>query len=623
MSAEAAAAAAPSAREVIGSFQALRALTPGSEGYWTRFADSLQRLCRAQAAWLLQQRDGSWTVLGRSAGAQGADQAQEAAWQDELDALTARAQAQGHAACPRRLPDGRSAWWACVRLPRLPGGWALLQLDERERGQLNELLLRAQLVADLPTAPALATAVPADTAQATPARPGADLAGVLDLSAQVMQCERFGSATLTLVNALSAHCGASQVVLGWRTATGIEAVAISHLERFDRRSQQVVLTEDALDEALDHDTPVSLARGAPAGALAAHALLQQALDDVHLLSLPLSKGEGPAQAVLLLGFSGDAPGAGLAQALQPALELMLPWLEVLHARERAWPLRLRDAVLGHLRSWLGPEHAVLKALAMALGLFVLYALLASWDYRIHASGQMATDSTRILSAQFDGRIEEARASAGDAVRAGQVLATLDTRDLRQQETDARAELNRYTAEADKARAAGALAELEIASARAAQAQARLARVGEMLAQAVQLAPFDGVVVEGERKELQGAPVRKGDKLYRVARIEGLYAVVQVSERDAAQVHAGATGELVLVGRTDQAIPLKVTAVVPVAQTKGQEGNHFQVRAELATAPEAWWRPGMSGAVRIDAGERNVAWILTHRLVDTVRLALWW
>jgi RND family efflux transporter MFP subunit len=614
------AAAAPSAREVIGSFQALRALTPGSEGYWTRFADSLQRLCRAQAAWLLQHRDTSWTVLGRSAGAQGTDQTQEAAWQDELDELTARAQAQGHAACPRRLPDGRTVWWACVRLPRLPGGWALLQLDERERGQLNELLLRAQLVADLPSASA--AAVP-DAAPAAPARPAADLAGLLDISAQVMLCERFGSATLTLVNALAAHHGASQVALGWRTATGIEAVAISHLERFDRRSQQVVLTEDALDEALDHDTPITLARGAPAGSLAAHALLQQALGDVHLLSLPLSKGEDPTRAVLLLSFSGDAPAAGLAQALQPALELMLPWLDVLHARERAWPLRLRDAALAQLRAWLGPEHAALKALAVALGLFVVYALLASWDYRIHASGQMATDSTRILSAQFDGRIEEARASAGDTVRAGQVLATLDTRDLRQQEIDARAELNRYTAEADKARAAGALAELEIASARAAQAQARLSRVSEQLAQAVQTAPFDGVVVEGERKELQGAPVRKGDKLYRVARIEGLYAVVQVSERDAAQVHPGASGELVLVGRTDQAIPLKVTAVVPVAQTKGQEGNHFQVRAELATAPEAWWRPGMSGAVRIDAGERNVAWILTHRLVDTVRLALWW
>ena len=150
-----------------------------------------------------------------------------------------------------------------------------------------------------------------------------------------------------------------------------------------------------------------------------------------------------------------------------------------------------------------------------------------------------------------------------------------------------------------------------------------ARLTDLLAQAEHRAPFDGVVVEGERKELQGAPVRKGDKLYRLARVEGLYATLMVPERDAALVAAGATGELVLVSRPDHKIPLKVLAVIPVAQTRGQEGNYFMLRAELLQAPQAWWRPGMSGAARIDAGERQVAWILTHRLIDSLRLMLWW
>jgi HlyD family secretion protein len=133
-----------------------------------------------------------------------------------------------------------------------------------------------------------------------------------------------------------------------------------------------------------------------------------------------------------------------------------------------------------------------------------------------------------------------------------------------------------------------------------------------------------VVVEGERKELQGAPVRKGDKLYRLARIEGLYATLHVGERDAAVVRPGASGELTLVTRPDQTIPLRVSAVIPVAQVKGAEGNQFLVRAELLSPPQPWWRPGMSGAARIDAGEdKALAWILTHRLIETIRLALWW
>ncbi len=163
----------------------------------------------------------------------------------------------------------------------------------------------------------------------------------------------------------------------------------------------------------------------------------------------------------------------------------------------------------------------------------------------------------------------------------------------------------------------------MSSARAAQAEARLARVREQIAQAEARAPFAGIVVEGERQELQGAPVRKGDKLYRVARVEGLYATLQVGERDAARVRAGAAGELVLLARPDEPMALRVVSVVPVAQTKGTEGNHFLVRAELVGAPAPWWRPGMSGTARIDAGSEPVIWILTHRIVDSLRLWLWW
>jgi len=137
------------------------------------------------------------------------------------------------------------------------------------------------------------------------------------------------------------------------------------------------------------------------------------------------------------------------------------------------------------------------------------------------------------------------------------------------------------------------------------------------------APFDGVIVEGERKDLLGAPVKKGDKLFRIARVEGLYVVATVPEGDMPLVPAQASGELVLVSDPDRRIPLRVTAVIPVAQTKGQDGNQFLLRAEMQQPAADWWRPGMSGAVRIDAGERNVAWILTHRLVDKLRLWLWW
>jgi len=51
-------------------------------------------------------------------------------------------------------------------------------------------------------------------------------------------------------------------------------------------------------------------------------------------------------------------------------------------------------------------------------------------------------------------------------------------------------------------------------------------------------------------------------------------------------------------------------------------NIFELWCELEDS-EPWLRPGMEGTARLEMGRRPIAWILTHRLADTVRLWLWW
>jgi len=38
--------------------------------------------------------------------------------------------------------------------------------------------------------------------------------------------------------------------------------------------------------------------------------------------------------------------------------------------------------------------------------------------------------------------------------------------------------------------------------------------------------------------------------------------------------------------------------------------------------QTWWRPGMSGVAKLDAGTRTPLWIATHRTLDYLRLR-WW
>jgi multidrug efflux pump subunit AcrA (membrane-fusion protein) len=212
---------------------------------------------------------------------------------------------------------------------------------------------------------------------------------------------------------------------------------------------------------------------------------------------------------------------------------------------------------------------------------------------------------------------------GDAVSQGQPLARLDTTDLQQQQAEVLSEIQRYAADEDKARASGALADMQVAKARRVQSEARLKRVAYFLQQARTEAPFDGVVVEGERRYLLGSSVRRGDKLFRIAQVRDLYVVMQVPEYAIREFSGDAQAELLLLSQPDLPIRLKISSFVPMAQVKGEEGNQFVLKAQILDPVAPWWRPGMTGLAKIDAGSRNISWVLFHRTIDKLRLWFWW
>nr|WP_272918729.1 efflux RND transporter periplasmic adaptor subunit [Malikia spinosa] len=285
-------------------------------------------------------------------------------------------------------------------------------------------------------------------------------------------------------------------------------------------------------------------------------------------------------------------------------------------------MRLLTQARIRLRRWLSPERLRYKALASAAVLASLVVVFGTWTYRIEASGELMTDSVQVVSAPFDGYLAQVNANLGDTVDEGMVLAELDTRELTLQSTDLQSEVRRYQAEADQARAASQVAETQIAMARMAQSQARMEQVIFQLKQARIAAPFSGVIVEGERKELSGSPMRQGDKLFRLARIEGLYALIHISERDIRELPLNATGELRLLGQPERTIRFTAEKLVPIAQFKGMQAGHFALKVRLDEHAD-WWRPGMAALARIEAGERRIIWIWTHKLIDTLHMMLWW
>jgi multidrug efflux pump subunit AcrA (membrane-fusion protein) len=164
--------------------------------------------------------------------------------------------------------------------------------------------------------------------------------------------------------------------------------------------------------------------------------------------------------------------------------------------------------------------------------------------------------------------------------------------------------------------------MRIALAQAEQARVKLELTRYRLAQAALVAPFDGVVIEGDLRERIGAPVRQGDTLLRVARLDALDIEIELDQRDAHEVRSGAKVRLAFAGRPGFRVKAVVEMVEPQAQNR-ERRNYFPARCALVDPPAEWMRPGMTGLGKVSAGWHSSAWIVMRRTTDFIRLHVWW
>jgi len=249
-------------------------------------------------------------------------------------------------------------------------------------------------------------------------------------------------------------------------------------------------------------------------------------------------------------------------------------------------------------------------------------LLIRVPYRVEANFILKSDEVFYQSVPFDSYIKEVFLESGDNVAQGDALLKLDTDNLELELSSVTADLNRFKREAEKARAARALADMRVSEALVAQQQARLELVQWRIGQATLRSPMDGIMVEGDLKERLGAPVNEGEVLFRIARIDRLYVEAEANERDIDDVLMASEGEIAFLSQPESKYPIRINRVEPSAVSKTSE-NVFLIRTEFLESPETWFRPGMSGVAKLDVGRRSLFYIFTHRTIDFLRMFFWW
>ena len=245
---------------------------------------------------------------------------------------------------------------------------------------------------------------------------------------------------------------------------------------------------------------------------------------------------------------------------------------------------------------------------------------------LQISGNLVPQTRVAVTAKLPGTLSAIYVDIGDRVRAGQVVAALDRREIDAQVDAAEATVNVAHAGIEAAEAAlanavlerdraqnlfergavpkqrldaadtarrSAAAQRDLANANLAQAEAARRRASEVQRDATLTSPIDGVVVE--RHFDAGSLVGPGDEpVVVVANLRVMTLEAGVSELEAGRLKVGMLARVTAQAHPGEAFEGRLAAIAPEVDTRNR---HFQIEVRVAN-PRGTLLSGMYGAATI-------------------------
>jgi len=214
-----------------------------------------------------------------------------------------------------------------------------------------------------------------------------------------------------------------------------------------------------------------------------------------------------------------------------------------------------------------------------------------WPSTLNAIGTMAAVRGVTVSADLPGIVDEILFESGQAVREGQVLVVLDTRQeqaqmaaVEAQRVLARLNFNRMQELLDQRIVSKA--EYDSATAESRQAEARVGEIRAAIERKTIRAPFSGVL--GIRQVNKGQYLAGGDPVVPLQSVDPIYVNFGVPQQAVSQVHVGRDLRVTTENLANAEFHGRVTAIDSVID---QTTRNIQVQATLANH-DGRLRPGM-------------------------------
>lgn len=442
---------------------------------------------------------------------------------------------------------------------------------------------------------------------------------VLGLVAAALEHGRFQGAATTFVTELANELGCDRVSVGFRRRNKVRVRALSHSAAFGKRTNLIRCIEASMDEALDQGASISFPTGEDLPRAAhAHSELARQFGASSICTVALVRAGQACGAVTL--ERNEPFERRTVMLLEVVAALAGPVLEDRRREDRFIGTKLLDSIQSLLHKLFGAHHIAAKLIALGIAIVALAFTFVTAEFRVTADATLEPELKRAAVAPFDGYVDTAPARAGDIVQEGELLASLDDRDLQLERVKWDSQLAQASKQYRQALAERDAAEVEIQAAAVDEARAELTRIEDRLARTQLRAPFPGFVVAGDLTQQLGSPVQRGDVLFEVAPLDAYRIEMMVDEGDIADVHLGQSGSVVLSALPEASFTFVIDKITPVSEA--QEGrNTFRVEAHLRD-DSGRLRPGLQGVAKISVERRLLVWIWTHDAIDWLRLKLW-
>jgi multidrug resistance efflux pump len=444
-------------------------------------------------------------------------------------------------------------------------------------------------------------------------------AAVVDLVQRALSAPNAGAAAETIVRQLHSFFGTAAVGIGTcgRAGQSCRVVASCTTDgQADASPDRKTLWAAAFDECVlrGEMTIWPSDRDGQRHALLAQQQLGQTLSAACVASCPLRLAGGTTVGVWTVATTDlvDQPRIlAFLRAASPAIA------QAVNAMQEAEP--------GRLRRWttsIRQMSANGKTWCWLAGVAILAAMMF-WPraYVVQCECEIQPVRVRYIPAPFEARLDECLVEPGDVVAKGDLLARLDGTEIRWKLSGITAEWDRSSKERD-----GHLALKEINAAQVSRLQMeRLQQETELLQDRTTRleirSPIDGVVISGDLKKNEGAPLSIGQTLFEIAPLEQMVVEFGIPEDDVLHVDLKMPVEFVVDSLPERSWTGTVEKVHPRGEVKDQ--SHVFV-AELSLPNDnGLLRPGMRGRAWITTKKQPWGWNLFHKAWYRLRSSLGW